>query len=164
MLDLIVTVPNKFLVSPMTVKSLLTIMKTDIETLKKNVLYPVGLRREEQFWYLCGSWYCLKLMPLKHREIWVGRDLWRSNSQTLNSNLQTNCSGPGPSKLWVFSRNDEPTVVLGIWWFHRVFFHAVAELACAFWISEARSVAVSCKDDKDRQPKSNCIASCSGVP
>lgn len=49
MLDLIVTVPNKFLVSPMTVKSLLTIMKTDIETLKKNVLYPVGLRREEQF-------------------------------------------------------------------------------------------------------------------
>lgn len=51
MFNLMVTMPNKFLASPMTVKSLLTI-KTDIESLNKNVLYPIGLRREEQFRYM----------------------------------------------------------------------------------------------------------------
>lgn len=44
-------------------------MKTDIETLKKNVLYPMGLRREEQIFdiYVAAD-AVLKLMPLKHLE------------------------------------------------------------------------------------------------
>lgn len=136
----------------------------DILTLRKNVLYPVGVRREEQFLYLCGSWCCLKLVPLKHIEKpGLEETSGHPKSSFKQGNLQTGCSGPGPNKLWVFSQNGTSTVVLGIWWFHRVFFLAVVELGCAFWISEARNVAVSARMTK-RQPKSNCVAGCSGAP
>lgn len=81
----------------MTVKSLLTVMKTNTETLKKDCSVSTGIKKGRTV--LIHMYQLMLLKKKPHKNSGWKRPLEVQQSSSKQGRLQTDCSEPGPNKF-----------------------------------------------------------------